>query len=52
MQQAGHPPEGGHGFEYKYDAIGLGISYRNKYNQKPSGLDGGRGIIGSQMSFS
>ena len=52
MQQVGRPPEGDHGLEYKYDAIGLVISYRNKYNQKPSGLDGGRGIVGSQMSSS
>jgi hypothetical protein len=28
MQQVGRPPEGGHGLEYEYDAIGLGISYR------------------------
>jgi hypothetical protein len=49
MQQVGRPPEGGHGLEHDYNAIGLGISYRNKYDQKASGLDGGRGIVGSQM---
>ena len=52
MQQVGRPPEEGHEFEYGYDAIGLEISYRNKYDQKASGLDGGRGIVGSQMSSS
>jgi hypothetical protein len=41
LSQAGRPPEGSSGSEYKYDDIGLKISFRNRFEQNPSVLDGG-----------
>ena len=41
LLQAGRPPEGSSGFENKYDDIGLKISFRNRFEQNPSVLDGG-----------
>ena len=41
LLQAGRPPEGSSGFENKYDDIGLKISFRNRFEQNTSVLDGG-----------
>jgi hypothetical protein len=45
MLQAGRPPEGSSGFENKYDDIGLKNSFRNRYEQNTSVLDGGRASL-------
>jgi hypothetical protein len=38
---AGRPPEGGYGCDDEYDDISLRISFRNRFEQNPSVLDGG-----------
>ena len=46
LLQAGRPPEGGYGYEDKYDDIGLEISFRNRFKQNPSVLDrGGASLV-------
>jgi hypothetical protein len=41
LSQAGRPPDGGYGYEDKYDDINLKFSCRNKCEQKLSVLGGG-----------